>query len=182
MHQRLHGFVARRVNNPADVDDLVQDIFVRIHERIATVEQADRVHAWAYQIARNVISDYYRERLRHRERPATEAELDIPVELDDDDGSAASELAHCLAPIMARLPESYRQAVELTEIHGMTQAAAASQLDLSVSGMKSRVQRGRRQMKELLLDCCQVAIDRRGGVIDYEVQQPACTCCASCST
>ena len=69
---------------------------------------------------------------------------------------------------MKRLPEPYRRAVTLTELDGLTQKDAAERLGLSLSGMKSRVGRGRGKLKELLLGCCNVELDSRGAVVDYE--------------
>ena len=74
-HQRLKSCVARRIENPADVDDIVQDIFVRNHERIDSVEHDERVPAWIYQLARNSIVDYYRAPRRRRERFGADAEI-----------------------------------------------------------------------------------------------------------
>src|SRR5687768_14970360 len=93
-HQRLRTYVGRRIENPADVDDVVQDIFVRIHERIDSVEHEERVPAWIYQIARNSIIDYYRAPRRRRERLGADAELDAvqAPDLDADDLSAVEEL------------------------------------------------------------------------------------------
>ena len=68
---------------------------------------------------------------------------------------------------MQRLPEPYREALVLTELDGLTQADAATRLGLSTSGMKSRVQRGRGQLRDLLLGCCEIELDRRNRVTDY---------------
>jgi RNA polymerase sigma-70 factor (ECF subfamily) len=65
----------------------------------------------------------------------------------------------------------------LTELEGRTQRELADALSLSFSGAKSRVQRGREQLKALLLACCHVEVDRRGGVVDYEPRQG----CSGCS-
>jgi RNA polymerase sigma-70 factor (ECF subfamily) len=86
------------------------------------------------------------------------------------------ELARCVAPLIERLPGSYRQALVLTEVDGVTQAEAASRLGLSVSGMKTRVQRARGRLKDLLLDCCHVELDRRRGVSGYRARRGQCEC------
>ena len=62
-----------------------------------------------------------------------------------------------------------------TELEGLTQKAAAERVGLSLSGMKSRVQRGRAQLRQRLLECCHIEFDRRGRVVEYEVQE-----CAAC--
>jgi RNA polymerase sigma-70 factor (ECF subfamily) len=181
-HQRLRSFVARRIENPADVDDIVQDIFVRIHERIGSVENEERVHAWIYQIARNSIIDYYRAPRRRRERLGSDAEFDsVHAQVSDiDDPSAVEELAPCLTPLLDQLTPAYRSALELTEFEGLTQREAALEQQISVSGLKSRVQRGRRQLHDLLRACCEIELDRRGGVINYTTRESTCACCSAC--
>jgi RNA polymerase sigma-70 factor (ECF subfamily) len=56
--------------------------------------------------------------------------------------------------IVDRLPEPYRQALTLTAFEGLTQEQLAKRLGISLSGAKSRVQRGREQLKRMLLDFC----------------------------
>lgn len=69
------------------------------------------------------------------------------------------------------LPEKYRKAVRLADLEGMTQAQLADHLGLSLSGAKSRVQRGREQLKALLTECCKFEFDCRGQIIDYECEK-----------
>ena len=95
----------------------------------------------------------------------------------EEDNRAQSELARCLVPLLNELPEPYRQVLRLTEFEGATQREAASQLGLSLSGAKSRVQRARKMLREVLLKCCRVELDRRGGVVDYEARDG----CDGCS-
>jgi RNA polymerase sigma-70 factor (ECF subfamily) len=79
--------------------------------------------------------------------------------------------------MIERLPENYRQAITLVDLEGLAQHEAAARLGLSVSGMKSRVQRGRHQLRDMLEACCVIALDRRGGVTDYDLRdQPDNSC------
>ena len=72
------------------------------------------------------------------------------------------------------LPTRYRDAVELVELRGMKQREAAEKLGLSLSGAKSRVQRGREKLRELMLECCHFQFDRSGKVMDFEPRSPGC--------
>ena len=56
----LQRFIQRRVPDPHTAEDILQDVFLKIHMRIDSLHQQDRVAAWIYQIARNAIADYYR--------------------------------------------------------------------------------------------------------------------------
>jgi RNA polymerase sigma-70 factor (ECF subfamily) len=96
------------------------------------------------------------------------------------DGEAAelrAELAGCVRPMIQQLSQDYRDAITLVEIEGLTQQAAAKQMGISLSGMKSRVQRGRKQLKRMLEECCVIQLDRRGGVTDFEVREAGCDPC-----
>lgn len=181
LHQSLHGFVIRRISNPTDVDDLVQEIFLRIHTRIHTLDDAERVQAWVYQIARNVIVDYYRGSSQRREQLVDTTLLDLEQESETPEEPPSAELAQCVIPLLKQMSDSYRTALELTELGGLTQQEAARQLGLSHSGMKSRVQRGRQQLRQRLLECCEVELDRRGGVIEYVAHETHSGCGDHCA-
>ncbi|MDA8226295.1 MAG: sigma factor-like helix-turn-helix DNA-binding protein [Desulfitobacterium hafniense] len=75
------------------------------------------------------------------------------------------------------LPETYKQAILLTEFQNMTQKELSEKLGISISGAKSRVQRGRKMLKEMLLGCCQLEVDRRGNIIDYQHKNSECEYC-----
>jgi RNA polymerase sigma-70 factor, ECF subfamily len=164
---QLRAFVARRVSNPADVDDLVQWAFLQMHRSLGEIRKGERIHAWLYSTARRAIADYYRSGSRRREVLVGGA-LDLDAlrlgsEVPTDDASEASrEVASCLAPVVDRLSPTDRDAIVLTEIRGLRVADAAARAGLSLSGMKSRVQRARRRLRKAMLDCCHLALDARG--------------------
>jgi RNA polymerase sigma-70 factor (ECF subfamily) len=177
----LAGFIARQVADPQDAEDVLQEVLLRIHRHSDQLARADRVTAWMHQIARNAIIDYYRRRAARPELAAGAAgDLDEPVDgAFDEQASEAlrSELAACLRPLLDRLPDKHREALVLTELEGLTQVEAAHRLGISVSGAKARVQRGRAQLRTLLLDCCHVELDRRGGITEYQARSGSCERC-----
>jgi RNA polymerase sigma-70 factor, ECF subfamily len=183
LHDQLLGFITRRVRTREDAEDILQEVMLRIHRSSGELDRVERVSGWIYRIAQNAIVDYYRKPAR-RELP-TGSQLDAeerggsePASLADEPDTAElrGELARCMTPLIERLPASYRQALMLTELDDVTQAEAAARLGLSVSGMKTRVQRGRERLKDLLLDCCHVELDRRQGVSGYRSRRGPCAC------
>jgi RNA polymerase sigma-70 factor (ECF subfamily) len=183
LHDQLLGFIARRVRTREDAEDILQEVMLRVHRASAELEQVERLTGWIYRIAANAIVDHYRKPAR-RELPAGwQLEVDAagdpgPASIleEPDTAELRAELARCLSPLVERLPPSYRQALVLTDLQGVTQAEAAARLGLSVSGMKTRVQRGRRLLENLLLDCCHVELDSRRGVSGYRSRRGACEC------
>lgn len=180
-HEPLEKFIAKRVANPHDVEDLLQEIFVKISLRLDTLLDQEKIHAWIYQIARNVIIDYYRSGKTFAELPE-----DLTERVDGvggpsaaeagDSGNANAEMAGCLTGMVQQLPEKYREAILLTEFENLTQKALAERLGLSVSGAKSRVQRARKLLKDMMLDCCRLEFDRCGNIIDFQKVEPNKKC------
>ncbi len=166
---RLRAYVGRRVD-PGSVDDVVATILLRLVKHHDEMTGARTPSAWILRIAANTIADHHRKRAaeaRALARSALEPQDEIERP-DTDSASAGAEIARCLVPMIRGLPEPYGAALMLTDIDGLTQAEGARRLGLSVSGMKSRVQRGRTKLKEALLRCCAIELDRRGGVVDYQ--------------
>jgi RNA polymerase sigma-70 factor (ECF subfamily) len=160
-HSGLLSFIRYRVGDAALAEDLLQDVFLKIHSRLDTLNEAEHLQSWLYRIARNTIIDHYRTYQSAEPLPD-----DLPQELDQED-ERWRELGNCVRPMIELLPESYRQAVLLSEIHGLPLKEVAVQLDLSLPGAKSRVQRGRVKLKAIFLECCQFEFDCRGKPIDW---------------
>jgi RNA polymerase sigma-70 factor (ECF subfamily) len=170
-HRQLRAFVARRVD-AAFVDDIVGEILLRVAAHRDRFDRTGNPLAWLYKVANNAITDFYRRRatetnaLRQLAHEASETD-------EADESDSYRELAQCLQPMIETLPEDYREALRLTDLQGLTQAEAAAQAGLSVSGMKSRVQRGRDKLKDALHRCCQIELNRRGRIVDYEQRGPS---------
>jgi RNA polymerase sigma-70 factor (ECF subfamily) len=165
---RLRPYVARRVTSSADVDDLLQEIFVRMHRGLAELRDGERFGGWVYRIAEHVIVDSARARARHSVMPSAQLPDGSGADVDPDVEALQSDLGECVALFVARLPSPYREAITLTELEGLTQRDAADMLGISLSGMKSRVQRGREKIREMFDECCLVSVDCRGRVVECE--------------
>ena len=168
---RLGGFIARRL--PAqEVDDVLQDVLLRIHRNARDLTDEHHFGAWVYSIAKNAIVDSLRRKRISTVELTEETEPEHPP---DEPGDAP--LLDCVAPFVARLPSPYREAITLVELRGLTQLQAAGIAGVSLSGMKSRVQRGRRLMRGMLEQCCQLTIDTRGRVFDAQRRDSANESC-----
>lgn len=166
---RLRSFLVHRVGDEQVAEDLLQETFLRIHGGLDTLDDTRRISAWVFRIAGNLVVD-------HRRAAAglepLEAFEDDAAVLDDESGNLNEVVRDWIPAMIARLPDTYRRAVELYELEGLPQQRIADELGLSLSGAKSRVQRGREKLKAMLLDCCTFERDRRGNVIDYVRNEP----------
>lgn len=158
----LKRFVARRV--PAhEVDDLVQEVFLKMQENADALRDDERVSAWAFRIARNAVNDHHR---RKREMVPLD-EASEPSESESAPADVNEIVASWLGPMLPLLPAEYADALEQVELRGMSQKAYAELRGLSVSGAKSRVQRARKMLEGVVRACCDLELDARGNVIGF---------------
>lgn len=161
----LKGYIRKRVRDEDAVEDLLQEVFCKIHDNLHKLRDADKLGAWVFQITRNVVVDYYRlqkSMATHEEVPKNR--IYVPPE----NVSRTEEVANlCVKPMIDNLPEKYKQAIILTEYEGLTQKKMAEKLRLSVSGAKSRVQRARESLRRMLFSCCHFEFDRYRHILDY---------------
>lgn len=174
---QLKRFIAVRVRNHDDAEDVLQDVFVKVHDQLPRLEDPGRLHAWVYQITRNAIVDYYRRRGR---TPELTSEFPEHLAADAAEADLTEEVAAWLLPMIETLPPKYRDALRLSEVQGLTQQETARRLGISLSGAKSRVQRGREQLRAMLVACCHVELDRAGRVVEWRSRRPACTVEETC--
>ena len=175
---RLRAFILDRITNEEDADDLLQDIFTKIHNNLTSLKDEGRLTAWVFQITRNAIADYYRQL---KVKPPEQALATVIVD-NQDENALNREVAGWLEPMLDSLPEKYRQALRLTELEGMKHRELATELGLSLSAAKMRVRRGREKLKAVLLDCCHFELDRRGNILDYHRNSTDKCDCADPST
>lgn len=168
----LRQFIRRRVANDHVADDLLQETFVRVHRNIGTLGGADRLTAWVHRIARNVVHDHYRKATNPR---VALAEAEPVADADDSSGKLPCRGVDWLNELIRALPDGYRQAVQLAEVEGLVQQAVADRLGLSLSGAKSRIQRGRALLKTTLERCCRFEFDVRGNLLDCD-PKPGSNC------
>ena len=158
----LRGSFRGRSRGAEDVEDLVQETFVRVHASLAELRDSDRLEAWVRRIAEHVWID-----ARRREHPHGQ----LPDEVEDarDDGGGPDptrEAAGWLADAIDALDPVDREVLRRTELGGERQRDVAADLGLSLTAVKSRVRRGRAKLRARLEACCRFEFDRRGGLID----------------
>jgi RNA polymerase sigma-70 factor (ECF subfamily) len=175
LSSELRRFIRRRVSDDHVADDLLQETFVRVHRSIGTLQEAERLVAWVYQIARNVVHDH------HRKATNSTVALADAENVSDDahEPQTGCRSITWLDEMIRALPDGYREAIQLAEIDGLSQPAVADRLGLSLSGAKSRIQRGRAMLKDILEQCCSFEFDGRGRVMgcDPKPNQQVCRDC-----
>ena len=179
LSRQLRAFFRRRVGDDDQLaEDLLQETFVRVHNGLASLREQERLAAWVYRVAQNTLRDYFRTGSVSKEVLVPDGVVaDAIPEESAAEENYNEEIATGLGCIVQQLPPRYREAIELAELQGLTQSEVGVRLGLSLSGAKSRVQRGRAKLKDLLLECCHFELDRHGNVIDYRPQHACSDCC-----
>lgn len=112
------------------------------------MEGIRNIEAWLITIARNTITDYFRE-----QQKASSKELDINLP-DEPTVKLYEELELCVPSLIQKLPKKYAKPLTDYELRGISQKQLALDYGLSESGLKSRIQRGRKMLKDLFTEYC----------------------------
>ena len=175
---RVRRFVATRVSDTHAADDITQDVMLKVQTRLDAMPPEDKLPAWVFAVARNAVIDHYRARAVR-----DHADIEDVDPVADDTGveqqAAVRELTPCLLRMVEQLPEPYREAMKLADFEGLSQLQIADRAGISLSGAKSRVQRARQHLREMILDCCNVERDARGNVMDYEATERSSRYCGN---
>lgn len=168
----LRSFIFSKVKNDHDTDDILQNAFLKIHDNINQLKDSSKVKSWIYQVTRNLVNDYFREKGK------------IPLKAELSGNSAAfysgrfmDKAISDMIEMMDELSPEYCEALCMTEIEGISQKDYAERTGLSYSGAKSRIQRAREALKNMLLQCCHYQFDKYGTV--YNIEPWCCCCCPS---
>ena len=155
---QLSRYISKRLGKVQDVEDILQEVFVRATRYEEKLGEVREPLAWLYTVTNSVISDHYRKQARGVSviDNAEINQIPAPLPLTEQD------FARCLRPVIDTLPAKYRDALMYVDINGGAQNALAQEQGLAVSTVKSQVQRGRKLLKSAIVACCHVEIDEAG--------------------
>ena len=167
----LKGFLKARVGDADDVEDLLQEILIKTHNGLGSVRDETKVKSWLYSIARNVITDHYRQKGRDRSVHSSD------LWYEDDTDETRLQLEKCIEPFLSALPEDSAEILRAVDVDGVSQIEYAAQHGVSYSTLKSRVQKSRSDLRSVFENCCDLTLDSRGRVSDYIPKSKGCTNC-----
>jgi RNA polymerase sigma-70 factor, ECF subfamily len=165
--RELKAFVYRRVNDRSLAEDIVQDVFLKVHSKLDQLKESEKIAGWIFQIAKNTIVDYFRSNARKA--------IAVEIDWDADQSNLNDCVSSCLNEMLHTLPDKYREALEMAEVKDMSQLELAEALNISYSGAKSRVQRARRMLKEKMDEHYRIKLDAYGNVVVCE-NKGLCAC------
>lgn len=166
----LKAFLHSKISEPADVDDLLQDILIKSYKHIGDLKKESSVKSWLFQIANRSIIDFYRK----QGRISNVSEDDLWY--GKDERSVQMELSHCIEPFIKALPSEQAELLTLVDLEGQSQKAYAEAKGMSYSTLKSRVQQSRKALRALFDDCCQYEQDASGNLLEYNPKTQSRDC------
>ena len=168
--QPIYSLIARSLNDPADAADITQEVFVKVFRNIRSFHGDASLRTWLYRIALHEASNQRRWWGRHKRQEIT---LDAPLGMTESEAGDESpclgatlrdgncspcdqalrgELKARVEDCLRKLPEAFRTVLVLREMEGFAYEEIAEVLGVPVGTIKSRLTRGRAQMKQLLTD------------------------------
>lgn len=153
-------YVKNRVGNQEDAEDLTQEVFYKLsksnHEKVTSVKN------WVYTIARNSITDYYRKR-----KIIAEDIQESTFLPEEEERTVVEELSEYVSACIQYLPEEYREIMRLSELENVPQKEIAERLNMNYTTVRSKVQRGRKQLKRLFMECCTIVQGGKGSIMGF---------------
>jgi RNA polymerase sigma-70 factor, ECF subfamily len=160
-HRPVFGLVAGILYDPSEAADVTQEVFLRAFRGIHGFRQGSSLKTWLYRIAVRQALNHRRWSWRHlRQQTSMDTEPDEngnvhAMELEAPGASPFDELAsrevqQAVRRALSKVAESFRMAVVLRDLEGMSYEEIGEVLDVSVGTVKSRILRGRRALRELL--------------------------------
>ncbi|MGY4721391.1 RNA polymerase sigma factor SigE [Naumannella cuiyingiana] len=148
---RVYRLAYRLTGNPHDAEDLTQDVFIRVFRSLHKF-QPGTFEGWLHRITTNLFLDGARRRQKIRFDGLSEGSSERlqsrdpspDVRLDD------ADLAHDVEAALAALAPEFRAAVVLCDIEGLSYEEVASVLDVKLGTVRSRIHRGRAQLRSAL--------------------------------
>lgn len=141
---RIRTVLYRLLDDARDVDEAVQDTFVQAWRSLARFRGDSAPYTWLYRIAVNEALQ------RRRRKTLPTSELREAIASGDEDAYAAADARAFLIERLRALPVEYRAAVVLRDLEGLSNEEVARVLEISLAAAKSRIHRGRMQLREEL--------------------------------
>ncbi len=162
-------FILSKVKDSSLADDIVQDTFLKVHAKLHTLKDLNKLKSWIFSIARNSMMDHFKKVNKTFEIADFELETEIPENVHTE--------KDCLRGILQSLPKKYRDPLFLSDIKGLNQSEVARQLNQNLPTTKSQIQRARKLIAQGFMDCCGFVLNEQGYLVGEIQEKEDCKIC-----
>ncbi|OJJ16556.1 hypothetical protein BKI52_32085 [marine bacterium AO1-C] len=165
-HQpELLNFIKTGTYDKATINDVLQEVGIKLYLALKKQQPIKNYQTWLFQVAKNTMVDFYREKQRH---PYLQADL---YSENTDNETVTSDINDLLGFIIQTyLPQEYGTPLYLGDIERVPQKIVGYILGLSLPATKSRIQRARKKLKEVLMDFFEIQQNNKGEILDFQVK------------
>lgn len=162
-------FILSKVKDVVVADDLLQETFIKVHIKLDTLQDEDKLKSWLFAIARYTVLDYF------RNNNITYEITEVDMIFEDQKLEHTKE--DCLRGIIKSLPKKYREPLFLSDIKGIKQTQISEQLHVPLPTIKSQIQRGRKLIAQGFIDCCDFKVNNAGYLVGEIKDKKDCKIC-----
>ncbi|MDM7997302.1 MAG: sigma-70 family RNA polymerase sigma factor [Acidobacteriota bacterium] len=159
---KILNFIYRMVNSPQEAEDLTQETFIAVYQKIGTLKDSGKFEPWIFRIARNFVYQKYRTRVPPSV-PIDEPDEDgrVKIQLIDkrknpDESFQSQELEEVVSKVIEGLPEKYKEVFVLSAIQNLSYEQVADIVGRSLASVKTDIHRARLVVRELVKDYLKV--------------------------
>ena len=165
-HDRVKKFILAMVKDQWVADDLIQETFMKVGDRMHTLKDTAKISAWIYRIAYNLCQDHFRG-LKKAKPTAGDFSAQLEeIECVPPQGELEQhQMGLCVQDKMNLLPDSLRTVLVLYDVVEMSHKEIAGILEISVENVKVRIHRARKKLKTILEDRCTFQRDERNVLV-----------------
>jgi len=154
----LNGYIIKTIGNTDLAEDITQEVMFKLVSAHNENIKINNIKAWLFEIARHSIADHYRD---SKKLNKNDIDLQLEENLKDADDSEFSPSDY-LVLMIKLLPEKYSEPLYLSDIENLPQTRVAERMGLSISAAKMRIQRARKMLYNLFVECCDIEYTKKG--------------------
>lgn len=168
LNLKVGNYIRQLTSDKDQIDEVTQEALLKIHKSINTLQNEEKLGSWIKRIVYTTLMDYHRKNKLKVQFDILDDTLDEAV-VEENEGN--SELMLCILFLLKDLPAEERELLEMVELKGISQTEYAKAHNMSISTVKSRVQRAKQKLKKQITSTCFLKMDSYGNVVDYKLDK-----------
>lgn len=161
----LLNFIKTKVKDFDTAEDILQEVGIKLYKNLTEKPVIKNPKTWLFQVARNTVVDHYRKEKKHLYKTDEPALIDLASEISE---PCVCDLSGYV--IQEYMSEEYGVPLYLSDIEQIPQNEIAKILNLNLATTKSRIQRARKQLKNLVSEYVDITFNDRGEIVDFQLK------------